>query len=619
MLPILIMVGLVPLIVRQYKFENGLTEYPWFVGSEVTYEFFLASKSVILTLLMLVMAGCIFVRFWKEKRRMPFAKIFIPLFGYGALCFLSACASVNRTYAFSGGYEQFESVWVLLSYVLAVYYMFLYAGSESELQVVADALCFGASVIGLLGTLQGVGLDYLGTAIGQKLVTTESFLEMIGGELIIRFEDNNAYATLYNPNYLGVYGALVIPFLVVLLLNEKNKWRRIWHGGNTVLVLLALLSSRSRAGLIAAIAAAFVAAVLSFRKLFQWWYVTIPALNLAVVLVLLVNAYNDNLLFERLQNIFAPDKTTAEEFIAEDGTVVQKTGLTELYTTKEGVVLTYNGVSVQVSMMTENDSYGIYAVDMDGNQVELLADAKGLEFTFTDPALADVKLSPVFYGETGGMALCVRAGNAWYFRYNEAKGRYQTIVVSGKTETLPCITIYGKESDMIMAEAVGFANHQRFFSGRGYIWSHTFPLLKEHIFLGSGPDTFLFAFPQEDYLGRMQNGFYNQNMTKPHSMYLQIGVQTGVLSLLCLLVFYGWYAVWSLRLYALRKLGTQTEAFGIAAFIGSIGYMIAGISNDSMVVTAPVFWGMLGLGAAANMLVAKKRKEAAALLEKGQK
>ena len=97
-------------------------------------------------------------------------------------------------------------------------------------------------------------------------------------------------------------------------------------------------------------------------------------------------------------------------------------------------------------------------------------------------------------------------------------------------------------------------------------------------------------------------------MTKPHSWYLQVGVQTGVLSLLCLLVFYGWYAVWSVRLYAFRKLKTQKEAFGMAAFIASIGYMISGISNDSMVVTAPVFWCIIGLGVTANVLVNKIRK-----------
>lgn len=609
MLPVLLMVGLVPLIVRQYEHENGLGEYAWAVLNDVTYEFFLASKSVVLMLLMFAMAGCILLRLWREKRKIGFAKILIPLFAYGVLCFLSACVSVNPSYSFAGGHEQFESVWVLLSYVLAVYYVFLYAGSELELQVVADALCFSASVIGILGTFQGIGLDFMNTGLVQKLITTDELLEAAGGKLTLNFEANRAYATLYNPNYLGVFGAFVIPFLVMLLLHEKNKWRRIWHGGNLVFMLVALLSSRSRAGLIAAIAAIAVAIVLSARKVLKWWYLTIPALNFAVVLVLLVNAYNDNVIFNRLKNIFAPDSITVTEEIAEDGTVIRKTGLTEMYTTKQGVVLTYNDKSVQVTMPMEDGAYGMYAIDEEGNQVELVADASGLMFSFTHPALSELTLSPVFYGDDGALALCIRAGGEWFFHYDEAKESYQYIVPRSKKNTEPCITIYGKSSDMIMADAFGFENYQRFFSGRGYIWSRTLPLLKDHIFLGSGPDTFLFAFPQEDYLAMKQNGYDRQIMTKPHSLYLQVAVQTGVLSLLCLLVFYGWYALWSLRLYAFRKLNTQTEAFGIAALIGSIGYMISGISNDSMVVTAPVFWGMIGIGIAANFMVAKSRKQ----------
>lgn len=609
MLPVLLMVGVVPLIVRGCAQENGLGEYAWAVLSEVTYEFFLVAKSVVLLLLLLVMAGCILFRAWREKRKLPFAKILLPLFAYGALCFLSACVSVNRAFSFGGGYEQFESVWVLLSYVCVVYYVFLYATSEMELQVVADALCFSASVIGLLGTLQGIGMDYLNTTFVQRLVTTDALFERIGGRLSINFQDNYAYATLYNPNYLGVYASLVIPFLVVLLFYEKNKWRRLWQGVTVVLMLVALLSSRSRAGLIAAVFALVVAAVLSFHRFFQWWYLTIPALNLVIAVVLLVNAYNDNIIFERLKSSFVLNTVEVLEYTAEDGTVVRKSGLTKLYTTKQGVALTYNEMSVQVAMPVENGMYGMYAIDEEENQIELVADASGLEFSFTHPALADIKLSPAFYGDDGMLALCISVSGDWYFYYDEAKESYQYIVLTGKRDTQPCITVYGKSSDMIMADAFGFENSQTLFSGRGYIWSRTLPLLKDYIFLGAGPDTFLFVFPQEDYLAMSQNGYSHQIMTKPHSMYLQVGVQTGILSLLCLLAFYGWYAVWSLRLYAFKKLGTQMEAFGIAAFIGSIGYMISGISNDSMVVTAPVFWGMLGLGIAANFMVVKNRKQ----------
>ena len=604
MLPALLMVGIVPLVLRQYKHETGLTKYGWFGGLEFQYEFFLASKSVVVMLLFFVMAGMIGVRFWKEKKKIPFLKLLIPLFAYGVLALLSSFASVNTEFSFGGGYEQFESVWVLLAYVFVVYYVFLYAKEELELRVMTDAVCFSATFIGILGSLEGLGIDWLGFHWVQKLITTERFLRAVGGKLMLNFSDGQAVATLYNPNYLGVYGSFMLPFLAMLILYEKSKWRRVWHVLNFVLVAVALLSSRSRAGLIAVVAALFVAVVIGCRRFVKYWYLTIPAINFAVVILLLVNAYNDNLIFDRLKNIFAKDTVNVTEYVAEDGTTVRKTGLTELYTTKESVFFTYNEVSADIFVYCEDGYYGIYSADKNGNQIEVVRSEDGI-YTFVHPALEGITMEQLMYDGMPGFLM--RADGEWPFIYVEEKGKFQFLrkfVGDSKEDVF-------KLSDAIMAESVGFEDRQHFFSGRGYIWSRTIPLLKDHIFLGSGPDTFTIVFPQNDYLMMRKMGFDGQTMTKPHSMYLQIGVQTGVLSLICLLVFYGWYAIWSLRLFWFRNMNTLTEGFGVAAFIASIGYMISGISNDSMVVTGPVFWGIMGLGIAANTMVVKKRKEEA--------
>lgn len=603
MWPVLVVAAIVPLIIRQYEYETLLTPYGWFDAREVNYDFFLASKSVVLTLLMFVMAGCVCVRLWREKKKLPFTKLLLPLFAYGALAFLSACFSVNRTFAFSGSFEQFETVWVLLGYVLIVYYVFLYAQGETELQVVTDGLCVSATIIGLLGTLQGIGIDFLASTVTKKLITTEEFWEAIGGNLTLQFGDGQAVATLCNPNYLGVYGSFMIPFLAVLLLYEKNKWRRIWHGIDFVLVTVAVLSSRSRAGLIAAAAALCVAVFLAARRLLKYWYLAIPAINFAVVLLLLVNAYNDNLIFERMENIFAPDKKIVSEYTAEDGTVIRKTGLTELYTTEENVVFTYNEVKTELYLYAENGYYGFYAYTDGDTQIELIKAENENVFSFDHPALADVKLKPSFIGDTPGFTLV--AEGDWMFLRNSEKGKYQYVTVYEDE--------YGeyifKESDMIMADSFGFENRHSMFSHRGYLWSRCLPLLTDHIFLGAGPDNFVLEYPQNDYLMMRKNGFYYRFLTKPHSMYLQTGIQTGVLSLLCLLVFYGWYAIWSLRLYCFKNVTTLTEGFGVAAFVASIGYMISGLSNDSMVVTAPIFWTIIGVGVAANRMVVALRKQ----------
>ena len=595
MLPAIIMVSLVPLIVREYKYETGLTKYAWYHGDAVFYDLFVGWKAVVLMILAFVMAGAVVMRFLKQGKRLSFTKLFFPLFGYGILAFLSACVSKNLSFSFSGSYEQFESVWVLLSYVLIVYYVFLYTINELEMQALADALCFCCTVISLLGALQGVGLNIFLSKVYQKLITTESFLNQMGGELSTNVGENHAVATLGNSNYMGVFCSFMIPFLVLLFLHEKCKWRRIWHGFNIILTVMALLSSRSRAGLIAAIAALCVMLVFVARKLLVWWYLTIPALNLFIVIALLINAYNDNAIFERFKNVFAKDEKIIEEEYTEDGIRIYKTGLTELYTTDSGIVFSYNEEKCVLYFYIENDEYGIYAEDANEKAIELIPNEDITQFSFQHPALADIAIEIVFV--EGELGFRLHADGEWCFLYNKTEKCYQYLDPYGSLRTI------------IMADSFGFENYQRALSGRGYIWSRTIPLLKEYFFLGSGPDTFILEFPQDDYLKKKQNGYEFQLITKPHSLYLQVGVQTGVLSLLCLLVFYGWYAVQSMRLYAFKKLHTQTEAFGIAAFIGSIGYMISGISNDSMVVTAPVFWGMIGLGVTANVMVKKHRKE----------
>ncbi len=587
MLPVMLMVGVVPLLVHQIDHANGLTGYPWFGIQLYTPEFFLIIKSIALTLLMFVMAVCVAVRLWKKKGRASFAMVLVPLFVYGALAFLSACCSVNKSFSFAGGFEQFETIWVLLSYVLAVYYVLLFAQSRQELQVVADGICFGATVIGIIGTLQGLGFDIFTLDWMQKLIGS--------GSVSIAFPESMSYGTLYNPNYLGVYSSCVIPFLVVMLFKEKNKVRCIWHGANFILVAYSLLASRSKAGLVATLATLCVAVGFALCRVLKKWYWVLAVAGVALGAVLIVNACGNNFIFKKVKQVLVPEEKPVVEKAAEDGTVIRKTGLTEMYTSPGGVVLEYNEMKLQITLYETEDAYGMYAIDENGNQVELLPNEEGTAFSFTHPAIKDIKVAPVYIGAKLGIQII--AEKEWLFVYSDEKESYQYI------------TDFGKESDMIMAEHFGFENWQTAFSSRGYIWSRTLPLLKEHIFIGSGPDTFLLEYPQEDYLNMYKHKFERQIMTKPHSWYLQVAVQTGLVSLVCLLVFYVWYAVWSLRLYAFKKLSSQTEAFGIAAFIGSIGYMISGISNDSMVVTAPVFWGMIGLGIAANVMVAKRRKQ----------
>lgn len=52
-----------------------------------------------------------------------------------------------------------------------------------------------------------------------------------------------------------------------------------------------------------------------------------------------------------------------------------------------------------------------------------------------------------------------------------------------------------------------------------------------------------------------------------------------------------------------------SEKLGVGIMIATASYMISGIANDSNPSVAPIYWGLLGIGIAANTIVRRTRKE----------
>jgi len=152
-----------------------------------------------------------------------------------------------------------------------------------------------------------------------------------------------------------------------------------------------------------------------------------------------------------------------------------------------------------------------------------------------------------------------------------------------------------------------FDGRERFASSRGYIWSRTIPMLKDTMLIGHGPDTYAIEFPQYDYVGKL-NAFPNHRMIvdKPHNMYLQIGVNTGVVSLLALLALYLMYFIDSMKIYFKRDINSFLDYVGVGAFVGIMAYLAAGMFNDQIISVAPLFYSMVGLGLAVNRLLKKE-------------
>lgn len=135
---------------------------------------------------------------------------------------------------------------------------------------------------------------------------------------------------------------------------------------------------------------------------------------------------------------------------------------------------------------------------------------------------------------------------------------------------------------------------------RGYIWGRTIPLMPEHLLIGAGPDCFLFVFPQDDVLGKLYAyGTGNIVVDKPHNLYLQIFINEGGVALLAFLGICAVYLWDCVRLYG-KNPRTAGAFRGIGVALGVIGYLFAGLFNDSTVMTSAVFWILLGIGVGMN-------------------
>lgn len=258
------------------------------------------------------------------------------------------------------------------------------------------------------------------------------------------------------------------------------------------------------------------------------------------------------------------------------------------------VDMAFDGTSLAVEYDTE---YGmLFFTDENGADVSYIDTA-----SFPDTDFKDVYLR-MEASEESSLVRDVIALNFWGRSNNSL---FFDLVNEKRIEMIHFRT--ADEFVPVNAEHIGFEGKEKLGSSRGYIWSRTLPLLKNCMLTGYGADTFTYVFPQSDVLAKYYSyadydqGFYI-TVDKPHNLYLQIFVSNGLIALIAFLGIVLFYLVDCFRLYALKKEYRPSQIMGAAVMLGIVGYLAAGMFNDSVVSVAPVFWVLLGVGAALNTI-----------------
>lgn len=579
LIPLVLLIIIVPLFVRLYLYDSNLNQFAWFVSSESEADVFLYYKGIFLTIIAVFMAFILLIKLMlgtMPKLKKEYWLYF--LLGYGVLTFISTIASEYRYFGFNGMYEQFETIWVILSYCIVTFYTFVIVRTEKDIEIIKSSLFVLLTIICAIGISQFIGKDFFESELGKKLIIPDEFAEL-RENMSFSFSSSGThqvYLTLYNPNYVGVFTALLLPITLILIPASKKIIKKVLWAVISVLLLVCAFGSGSKAFLIALIVLSIAAVIICRKYLFKYY---IPFLITTCAFIITVRgafAYIGINPVDYVKNALAINKN---EYLLQD-----------VRTVEDGVTVTYNNATVKVSYSNIADVYCFLEFkDENGNPLEAES--------INDSAfkLLDERFDGLTFTHYAGF------DNYDFFISIICNG-YEMFFTNIENQGYQYFSSALKPDEIVKARSAIFTEYDRLASGRGFIWSKTIPLLKDNFFLGSGADTFTIEFPHNDYVARLNSGYYNTIITKPHNLYLQIGVQHGVLALICFLVICAWYILQSIKLYWKMDMSNKNHLFGVGLMLSVLGYLILGITNDSVVAIAPLFWMIIGLGFAVNKI-----------------
>lgn len=582
LVPLLLLVSVVPLIVRLYVYDNHLPQFPWYPQDGITSDMFLYYKSLAIIAIAGVMLVILAYRYATHRRDFRLSYQWIPLAVFAVCTFFSTLFSQYKYFCFHGMTEMFESVWVLLGYCMIAFYAYQLIRTMDDVDIVMKWLTIGLAVMLVIGLLQASKHDLFATELGKKMISATQYWSELDA-ITLAFEPGHVYLTVYNPNYVPLYFGLMIPLEAALLIRNKKVGYRVLYAVMIIASCICLFASQNRSMVIGIAAAVLLLLLVLHKQIIRAWKLVLPLLMVVIVFSIIYFSYNPALINKFIYRQSQKDTLNAERAIS------------KIVTGDENIVVTYKGNDLKV-FYTENEDGTIDLNLNDGMDTGIAYDEDDTNYkmTVTDERFEGITVQPVLLEEGGPLTLWMQIdGYDWYFQKGE-DGTYYYYNNYGKLDKIACAPEIGKEFLTTIVDE------------RARIWSETFPLLKNKMIFGSGPDTFALEFPQDNYVSKTYDSTLALIDVKPHNAYLQMAVQEGVLAAAAVIVLYLWYLFAGIKLYANATFKDPMEIFGAALVIALGSHMAMSIVNDSNVCVSPLFWLLFGMGISINEIVSKR-------------
>lgn len=599
LLPLFLASWLTPLVVITHDYMIDFTDFDWFSNTPIdTIDTFEYGKGIFVSVMgvlgLVVLLYMLCIKKGLHFRAGKSKKIFIVLILYLVPLILSSIFGNDFQLATrGGGYGQWQTTWVQISYIILFLLAYLLLTDEKQIFNLVKGIYITVILLTILGVLQTAGINPLKWDWLQNIITT--FSEYDGFSLSEHISD--VILTFPNPNYVGSYVAIVFPIITMFIFVDYGKF----HILNVVNHIVSLLVCCGL--LIIAIGSDSLVSILSV------------ILSMGMALIFILSRYTT--VFKKGENIYkkvftisglilfitafiivitnqSMMKKIANSFLGEEDTRSVKNIITQEdkieIIKRDGNVLVLKPIVNDKNQIINYDAY-----DDNKKKIEMKWYVKTGDFIAEDDRFNMLSVSSHKY----------MIDNSMYegFILTDMEPNNISWIFVFKDNALLYYTPFGKTIKLHEVESFGFHNHENMANRRGYIWSRTIPMMKEYFFIGAGPNSFITAFPNEDFVGSKRVGNTTALIDKSHNTYLQIFIQNGGISAIAYMILLLLYICGSIKIFWRRKLNSNIEKIGFGIFIGIIGYALSGITNDSIIGVAHLYWILLGTGFSVNRFI----------------
>ncbi len=604
-IPIILVLGYLPIFMRTMSFDTHFEEYEWaYAGNATQVDVFLKIKAILFIIITVIMLFIMLIWFFNGNRKY-FARLkSLPFYLIGgALVFviLSGIFAENKALLLAGSFENFESIFVTIGYFIAFIYAFVvFTRSDNmyrDFRFVYRASLPGFLIVAVIGFFQTLGLDVFKTDFGKLLFVSSNYRQA-NAEISV---GSGEYTTLHNIDYVSTFFAMWTFIFLILITVSGNIKEKIVRAALCLLAVYDMFMAKSDGGRLGFVAAAILLVILVASGNKKRLAIAIGAIVAVIAVVLIVPQTRDYI----VKGIGATDEDTTSAY-----------HIHHITPKDDGVYFDVDGKEYSVSYSYEGagteSKLNVNLKDANGKTIEgtYVAASGDNPQRYDYPASAmpkGTKILAAGYQPTESS----KAVRGIQIKVDSINKSFMVSDEVDNTGDYYFLNVYGhfvKDDGTDIANANVFPS--KLFSGRGTIWNKTLPILKNYLFIGCGSGLFITAYPQNNYIDRL-NGSTNYDV-KPHDLYLQYWVEQGLPFLLLMLAFFVLYYVMTIRSFVRRVGGstdTNTRRISLACMLAVTVFLVAGIPGDSMIVHSPTFWTFLGIGLAAGWSTKTKTEE----------